>query len=258
MGFENLPKELVAKIQKLLKLQDGASTVEEAANAGMKVRDMLMKYNLDLQQVKDAGDLTTKEEPIVKPMFDTSDLTRKSEGGWIRKLADNIALANMCSVIGTGYSIGKIYIIGTSSNAELVWLMVTDLSERIRAMEKEQWSKYKGGEKRGTYRRGYFLGTVDGIAGQMRLKIEEERKQASIAETLDRSTLSESLSTALAITKMDAVMKVKVKSFIYESFPNLRSASGAKSSSLSGRAQGVKDGSSMHLGSTSVGQRRLN
>jgi hypothetical protein len=124
-------------------------------------------------------------------------------------------------------------------------------------MEKHQWSKYQGMEKRGTYRRGYFLGTVDGIDRQMKLKIEEERHQASIALTVDPSLRNEMLSTALAITQMDDVMKIKVQTFIQSEF-NLKQASGPRTMSMSGRAQGVKDGSSMHLGNSRVGQRRLN
>lgn len=257
MDLSNLPKDLVEKIQKLLRLQERAGSIEEAANAASKVRAMLLKYNLDLETVQMAGGSSSQEEPICRPSFNTDELTKKSEGGWIRSLTEAIAKQNMCTVIGTGQTIGLIYIIGTATNAELVWYMVEELSHRIRGMSREAFRKYDGREKRNTYFRGYYVGAVQGIRSQMEAKIEEERAAARIVETYEAIDRTSEQCTQLATVRMIDRMKEKVNDFISEEFPRLGYKKSTRLSGIGGRAQGMRDGSTMNLGTGSRGQRRI-
>ena len=262
MNIDNLPKALVTKIQALLRLQESANaigSIEEAANAASKIRNLLLKHNLELQDILAQGGTNAVEEPIVQPLYNPNDFTRPHEGKWITTLTDTIARFNMGRVIITkNRATGEdnIYIIATKSNAELIWYTVEMLSDRIRPMAKAAFSKYVGPEKRNTYIRGYYLGACAGIREQLTKNREDEINEARMLESMKVESRNESQTTQLAIANMLQVNERKLTNYIQENF-RLRSGSGPKSKGMNGRQQGKVDGSNMNLGVGQRNQRRI-
>lgn len=238
-----MDENLLKKIKRLLALQESAQkmgSIEEAANAASKVRDLLMKHNLDLYSVQ-KWEERPKEEQIDKAEFDTSTLSTKVEGDWVRQLAEVISRFNMCRVIGTGHSRGIIFIIGTPTNTQITWYTVEQLVVRIRGMAKEAFKVYRGAEKRNTFIRGYLRGAIEGIGK----KLGEERAREQFQAQQDRESGLQN-TNALMVVGMGVQMMSKVESYMKSNF-RLKTKATSSLSSTGGRAMGKEAGYRMGI-----------
>lgn len=178
MAELNVPINVLAKVQKLLSLADGAKAVgstAEAENAASKASRLLMEYNISEEEARQFGQTkkAVKEESI--------DHTKKNgpkEGDWVRHLYSGIAKHNLCQVIiqkGHGkYKIpDTLILIGTDTNRELVNYFAEYLVPQIRQLARKSWSEYMGKEKRLSYIRAFLLGCAHGIAH----KLAEQQEQ---------------------------------------------------------------------------------
>lgn len=258
MEIDNIPKELIAKIQKLMKLEEGAKTVgniEEAANAAAKIRDILMKYNLDLYTVQTAGDQTTKEVPITDMDRQPEEFTKPHEGDWVKRLTKTIAPFYLCKAFGySGKSSGmKVNIVGTPTNIEILWYTVEQLVNRLRPMSRESFREYKGHEKRNTYFRGFFTGAVDGIHHQLGENARREKWRAEQAELQRRNgvDISDNDTTSIMVINMQLQQQRKVETYIRDnmSFSSSKGSGPRGTSSQSGRAFGYETGKSINISS---------
>ena len=156
---------IIAKIQKLINLQEGAEAVgsyAEAENAAARVQDILMKYNLDLETVK-GSTIRTRAE-FFDGWIGLKDKAGKSESFWVPKLYTAIGNNNLCRV--TTYTDG-IMILGRKEQVDLVLYISEQMISKIRIAEKFAWKEYIGEEKRGTFRRGFFDGATVGINSRL-------------------------------------------------------------------------------------------
>jgi uncharacterized protein DUF2786 len=171
--MEQIPQNIIEKIQKLLNLKEGAEAVNslaEAENASAKLQALLMKYNLDLNQVASQNIANRAKVDIEEVYWDTSQYTKKSESFWIPRLFTGVARNNLCKV---WWSRGNfvVNIIGHSHNLALVQYICEQLIAKIRIAEGHAWKTYNRdnpyGEKRGTFRRGFLEGAAIGIENRL-------------------------------------------------------------------------------------------
>lgn len=246
MNLDHIDKNLLAKIQKLIKLQEGAKAVgnfAEAANAAEKIRDMLMKHNLEMYQVEAAGDLTQKKEPTQHQEFDADELTKPHEGRWIINLARVIANFNMCSAIPYGKTT-RIYIIGTHSNVEIVWYTCEMVANLLRPAWKAAFKVYQGKEKRNTFMRGFLQGGVDGIQMQLAERQAREVWDAKQAEQEATKTLEDK--SSIMRINMQLQHARENETYMHQQF-NIVKQRDKGLKSQNGRAQGIEHGKNMSL-----------
>src|SRR6188768_3429521 len=157
--MENISQDIINKIHKLINLKEGAEAVgslAEAENAAAKLQNLLMKYNLDLQEVRKA-----KQEERLEMHDDwiyMGNKADKRESTWVTLLCAAIARNSMCRVSVHNW---HIHIIGEKNNVQLILYICDQMIEKVRIAEKLSWkihdaqpdSMYK--EKRGTFRRGF-------------------------------------------------------------------------------------------------------
>lgn len=241
MDLSNIPKALIEKIQKLLRLQEGATTIEEAANAASKIADMLKKYNLDMASVR-AANAAIEEEVVLKNVYDTSDLEKSHEGGWVDRLIRIIAKDNMCRAIGL-QGTSKIYVFGTKTNAEMSWYITEQLVNRLRPMSREAFAIYEGNEKRNTFFRGYFAGAVIGIGEQLMRNAKKAEEQA------DEDRHKGAQTEGLMILNMVKYEEKRTDEVVRQFTSGARMVSSNKrgTSSQGGRVEGYKAGSTMGI-----------
>lgn len=246
MNLDHIDKGLLAKIQKLIKMQEGAKAVgnfEEAANAAEKVREMLMKYNLEMYQVEAAGDLTQKKESTSHQEFNSEDLTKPHEGKWIIALAKAIAHYNMCSAFQYG-STPMVYIIGTPSNVEIVWYTCEMIANLLRPAWKAAFKTYNGREKRNTFMRGFLAGAVKGIETQLAERQAREIYNAKVAQEAEEKT--QLGTTDIMRINMQLEAQRENKQYVDMKW-KMVSSKDRGLSSVNGRAQGFEHGKNMSL-----------
>jgi rRNA processing protein Krr1/Pno1 len=179
----NVPQNIIDKIHKLLNLKEGAEAVgslAEAENAAAKLQDLLMKYNLDLAEVRKA-----KQEERFEMHDDwvyMGDKADKRESTWVTMLCAAIARNSMCRVSVHDW---HIHIIGEKNNVQLILYICDQMIEKVRIAEKFAWKihdaqpDFYGKEKRGTFRRGFYQGACHGIDQRLRRQREEQMQAAN-------------------------------------------------------------------------------
>lgn len=167
MDTNQLDPKIIEKIQKLINLEEGARAIDskaEAENAASRIQEMLMKYNLDREQVM-ASQIKSKLE-FFDGWIDLTHLADKRESFWVSRLYYAIARNNLCKAYPSNTSI---WIIGEKHQVALVQYIAEQLLAKIRIAEKMEWKKYDADitnwqkEKRGTWRRGFYQGAAHGI-----------------------------------------------------------------------------------------------
>jgi hypothetical protein len=230
--MQEIESPILEKIQKLLNLQKGAEAIgslHEAELAAQRVTDLLLKYNLDME------DVTSFQKPDAKNLqrFDETGIVNpKNEGQWVHSLYNVIARHNFCRVIKIGQRDAQkdyIVLIGTKDNVTSVKFLSEQLDNRIRIVEKDAWRKNTSDEKRNAFRRGFFMGAVRGID----LQLTEKRKQEEAANTKV---------TTLVVTNKNAL-----ETFINQEFNHLRRGKTRSLSAANGYAQGHATGKSMSI-----------
>lgn len=211
--MQQVPQNIIEKIQKLLNLKEGAEAVNslaEAENAASKLQDLLMKWNLDLDQVKSATIASKAKINIEEVYINTEGKTKHSESFWIPKLYAGVARNNLCTV---WWSQGKfdLVIVGHSHNIALVEYICDQLIDKIRIAEKYAWKTYNNEnrlddekEKRGTWRRGFLEGAAFGIDARL---------------TKDFQEMQEHNNNPYALMIVDK--RKEVRDWLYEKYPFL-------------------------------------
>lgn len=180
--MHGIPQNIIDRIQKLINLKEGAEAVNslaEAENASARLQEMLLKYNLSIEDVKKSkveqkAEIEDKWVPIYAD---------KRESFWIPKLYWAIARNNLCYA---SFSERAVWIVGEKHNVELVLYIAEQMVNKIRIAEKFSWKNYDKenrnnpvAEKRGTYRRGFFEGAALGIDQRLQREREEMEAEAN-------------------------------------------------------------------------------
>ena len=162
---------IINKIKKLLELQKSAESIgslEEAANAALKVQAILLKYNLEIADVESQQ---TKRKSAIEKVSMPNIKTKKNESEWIINLYEIVASYNFGFVVTTtridnrtGCKYKFINLVGTKDNIDVIIFICSQLEYQIRNLEGKSWAEHNDGiRKRNSYRRGYFDGAVVGI-----------------------------------------------------------------------------------------------
>lgn len=157
------------KIQKLLALQKGAEDIgslEEAQNAAEKIRALVMKYQLDLDELKKSGEEKTR---IGHSRIILSEHIpyNKTHGNWLISLVHIVAIHNFGSIIAIGKDL-KVQIVdiwGEEYNIQVIFELTVNYSKQIIDLEKRRWLEVQDrGDKRNSFRRAYYKGAVAGLS----------------------------------------------------------------------------------------------
>lgn len=229
---------IIEKVQKLLELQKGAEVIgslEEAANAAEKVQKLLFKYNLELADI-------TRHEPEKKSEINKGVYrevnAKKNEGQWVYQLHTVLAQHNLCSVVLTSYRMenGKrnkyVNLIGTKENVQVVRFLAEQLENRLRVLEKQVWNDEGRhyGEKRNSFRRGYFMGACAGIGSQL----DEAKRRA--------------MQGSVQVTALVVQTDKQLREAMDRLFPRLRSSRRSRGpGAVAGSNFGYRDGKSMSI-----------
>lgn len=174
MSASEIPENIADKIRKLLALKDGTSNPNEAANAAARIQDLLLKYNLDLE---DIGDKITKKV-IISQYVPGEALESNNEGKWRKLLILAIAKYYLCTplVYARKGNIEGVYLIGEEINTQLTMYAHEQLVSKIKELGKNSFREYAGTEKRNAFLRAYYVGCVEGI--KLKLKAQRESIKA--------------------------------------------------------------------------------
>lgn len=232
MSIEQLPEDLLAKLTKLKNLRDGAAAVgsmAESANAAGKLQELLLKHNLDEQELNKAN-LEHKVQMLMGT-FQPEGYRVMNSTSFVERLVKVLARHCMCRIVLSGAKSGEIYVLGEKQNVATVFYMVDQLVAKISNAMHISWSHYKGVEKKGAYSRGFLAGCVDAIAIKM-------------AET-EKATVIENKEMGLMVISKNAL----ATRFMQDKFPNLRTvrSHGITNSSQDGYGHGHAAGKRMDL-----------
>lgn len=172
MSIQDIPKEVLAKLNKLKNLEEGARSVgslAEAENAAAKFQDLLYKYNLDEEQVRNST--LAEKIQMGKEQVDLTDFYGYRAADWAYDLLRAVAKHSMCVTILTDKY--KVHVLGEKHNVSLAIYFTEQLASKIEHAYRFAWTAYKGDEDNRTFRRGFLRGAV--LAISTRLRVEEKR-----------------------------------------------------------------------------------
>lgn len=175
--YSKIPDHLADKLRKLLAMQDGTSNPHEAANAAQRIQELLLKYNLDL------NNLGEKEPPIIEAYIGVREMEIKNEGEWAKKLLVKIASFYFCKAIYWESNKGRIYsikILGEEINTQLLLFTHDQLIVRIRYMAKQAVKTYQGVYNPLAFKRAYYMGCVEAISDKLWEEFFRDRKSQSV------------------------------------------------------------------------------
>lgn len=203
--------EIQEKIAKLLNKAESAKelgSLEEAAAFTAKVSELLMKYNLSLSDIKGKKD----KDDVEANKINLADLHgyNKTEGDWIVQLYNCIAKFNLCRVIkiNKGDALA-IMLLGDKYNVETVVFISSQLVNRLKILQRQRFKEYSeagGPEKKGTFKRAYFIGAINAIWDKL-----EEQKISMERENSNITTLVKTNEIAIA-DKVEELFGDRVKS----------------------------------------------
>ena len=236
---------ILEKIQKIMALQQGATTPSEAANCAARISEMLLRYNLSIQDVnshKADDGVDTK-----KGAFD--DYQNPYDGTFAELLLDYIAYFNFCRLIkhpdrnpiNPLKNKGKFTLVGKKYNVEVAYFMFDYCLIQIKSLFNQHWDLNKKQiletSNKNPYRRAYYQGAVFALSK----KLKSQREEAIESQPMS----ADGSNPILSLIKVnDLAVDTKIK----ELFPSLRTAKPIKvCQNINAHVQGYKDGKTIEL-----------
>src|SRR3989339_868143 len=116
MSEDQIPKKIYDVLKKLMNLKEGAEkigSIHEAENAAARINEILLKYNLELSEIKfsEKSKIEYDETALPGIVFEDGIFKnkRKNEGNWVQLLYMIISKHNLCKVV---FSTRKNFIFG--------------------------------------------------------------------------------------------------------------------------------------------------
>ena len=173
------------KINKLIRLEEGAKEIgsmEEAANAAAQIQKLLLKYNIDRNQIepeKQKENIISKEVEIGKEHG-----YKKTESDWMLVLANHVCVNNMCKLVLTNKhsmaqaGVIKLLIFGEANTIEQVEYLILQLVIRIKKMRLVAYKERikTSDEKKNSYFRSYSRACTEQISIKFREMMDEVEK----------------------------------------------------------------------------------
>lgn len=228
---------ILDKIKKLLNKAASTNSEEEAQTATALARQMLMKYNLDMSMVDNHK--VKDKNSVTENLIDLDEQGTKVDGGWLISLLNYLCLTHFCKLIqinardkvhGHGCIIGKDVNIET---VKMLYHYLVPVGKNLANKRFNEYSNSGGGEKRNTWKRGYYKGFAFAIFERLKKEEEIEKKDLTLEPQM----------TALVLVNNKAIAD-----YVGDRFKGaLRTGKAPKTKSRDGRSFGYQDGSNISL-----------
>lgn len=176
--------EIKEKLKKLIAKEASAreiGSIEEAEAFAGKIAQLLLEYELEIKDLRDAPEETS----VRHEEFDTEALTNRHESNWIALLYGACCRSCFCiSLLNGNASTTRIIIFGTAQNKEFLHYMVAQLIVKLRELARISWKNYSGEDKRNTFIRSFYKGACAGLAGRLALDRMTQGQKSSDAKGL--------------------------------------------------------------------------
>ena len=169
-----ITSDLIQRLQKVRALTE-SSVPGEAAAAASKLQEILLKYNLDMEDIEedspDAGDRYVKEDLEL-------GATSGNMINWRRILLSGIARSLMCAAFGY-QGTPKMVIVGQKHNIEIVRHFYDYLSYEISRLADTTWEKArrKTREHGRSWKSSFYNGAVDVVVQRLEEKYQQVSQQ---------------------------------------------------------------------------------
>lgn len=176
-----ITSDLIQRFQKVRALTE-SSVPGEAAAAASKLQEILLKYNLDMEDIEedspDLGDRYVKEDLELGAMSGNMI-------NWRRILLSGIARSLMCAAFGY-QGTPKMVIVGQKHNIEIVRHFYDYLSHEISRLADTTWEKArrKTREHGRSWKSSFYNGAVDVVVQRLEEKYQQVSQQDSRTHAL--------------------------------------------------------------------------
>lgn len=224
METQNLDK-IKSRIEKMLRKAESAKEIgslHEAELFAKTANKLLMEYNLSISDINLGENKQNINDFCLELKYN------KTDGDWMVRLYHIIAKFNLCKVIQIGKTT-KIVIIGEKYNVDLVMFISSQLVHVIKSLCSQRWKEYNGFEKKNTFKRGYYIGAVNGLYE----KLEQQQQE------LNREMVG--------ITALIKTNEIAIQEKVSQMFNNLKKGKSRRLSGSDGATLGKIDGKNMQI-----------
>ena len=217
--------KIKSRIEKMLRKAESAKEIgslHEAEVFAKTANKLLMEYNLSM------SDINLGENKQNINDFGLELKYNKTDGDWMVRLYHTVAKFNLCKVIKIGHS-NKITILGEKYNIEIVTYICSQLVHTIKSLCSQRWKDYDGPEKRNTFKRGYYIGAVNGLYE----KLEQQQQE------LNREMVG--------VTALIKTNEVAIQEKVSQMFNNLKKGKSKRLSGSDGATLGKIDGKNLQI-----------
>lgn len=173
--------ELIQRLQKVRALTE-SSVPGEAAAAAAKLQEILLKYNLEMEDIEE-------DSPVPRDKYVREELELDVASGnminWRRILLSGIARSLMCTAFGY-QGTRKMVIVGQGHNIEIVRHFYDYLSSEISRLADVTWAKARSRtrEHARSWKSSFYNGAVDIVVQRLEGKYQQISNQNSHTQAL--------------------------------------------------------------------------
>ena len=177
----DITSDLIQRLQKVRALTE-SSVPGEAAAAAAKLQEILLKYNLEMEDIED-------NSPVLDDRYVREELELGATSGnminWRRILLSGIARSLMCAAFGY-QGTPKMVIVGQTHNIEMVRHFYDYLSFEISRLADVTWEKARGRtpEHGRSWKSSFYNGAVDVVVQRLEEKYQQVSRQSSHTQAL--------------------------------------------------------------------------
>lgn len=198
--------------------------IEEAAAFAAKFQELLTKHNLEKTDLNLNGNDPKAEGEWID--LNKEHGLAKTDGKWLQRLYGVVARANFGNIVVHG---NCITLIAEKHNVEAIQYMVTSLATTIKHLRLQRWKEYHGPDKMNAFKRGYYMGAVQGI----NTKLSEQREKDMVKYD--------------GLPGLVVTQNKLVEDKMFEMFGKLGTSRSSRLSGSGGLAAGRKDGRTMSV-----------
>ena len=177
----DITEDLVQRLQKVRALTE-SSVPGEAAAAAAKLQEILLKYNLEMEDIEE--DSPTSDDRYVKEELELG-VTSGNMINWRRILLSGIARSLMCAAFGY-QGTHRMVIVGQRHNIEITRHFYDYLSSEISRLADVTWVKARNRtrEHARSWKSSFYNGAVDIVVQRLEEKYRQVSKQDSHTQAL--------------------------------------------------------------------------
>lgn len=173
-GAVDITSDLIQRLQKVRALTE-SSVPGEAAAAATKLQEILLKYNLEMEDIEE--DSPASDDRYVKEELELG-VTSGNMINWRRILLSGIARSLMCAAFGY-QGTPRMVIVGQRHNIEIARHFYDYLSSEISRLADVTWVKArnKTREHGRSWKSSFYNGAVDTVVQRLEEKYQQVSNQ---------------------------------------------------------------------------------